>query len=270
MSSGKFATTVGYERLYNPSLQLKDREEFIRHMLADQPPRPANIANIVAINQGRSSLTVSDPVCGELEAARAWERIRGGNLIVDTRPSESFGEGHIPGAFNIQVSSSEFEQRVGWMLPSSEEIVLVAEEGEAAQSAIHKLAFVGLDRRIAGFLQMRAWKKGGLPVESLSQISVGELRRRMKVEGLRVLDVRESSEWRAGHIAGAVHMNFKHLPERLEELSARPDEPLAVICATGLRSSTACSYLLRRGFRTLHNVTGGMSAWREGGHPLAP
>ena len=43
------------------------------------------------------------------------------------------------------------------------------------------------------------------------------------------------------------------------------EEPLAVICAAGVRSSTACSVLLQNGFSQLHNVTGGMGAWFAAG-----
>jgi rhodanese-related sulfurtransferase len=47
------------------------------------------------------------------------------------------------------------------------------------------------------------------------------------------------------------------------------ESPLAVICAGGYRSSTACSLLEGRGFRRLFNVVGGTSAWAQAGHPMA-
>ena len=104
---------------------------------------------------------------------------------------------------------------------------------------------------------------------TLPQIGVGELRRRREEDHLQVLDVREESEWSQGHIQGAHHMNFKHLPSRLEELRLGREDRIAVICGTGMRSSTACSVLLRNGFTNLLNVTGGMSAWRQAGHPVS-
>ena len=239
-------------------------------MIADQPPRPANIRNIVAINQGRIPLSLAEPVCSRVEAGQAWEWIRRDHHVLDTRTSQAFGAGHIPGALNIHLSSGEFEQRAGWMLPPEGDVVMVVDAGEAAQLAVHKLAFVGLDRRIAGYVEMPAWNESRLPTASLAQISVAELSRRLSERDIRVLDVRESAEWRGGHIASAVHLNFKHLPERLGELPIAPDEPLAVVCASGMRSSTACSFLLRAGFKRLLNVTGGMSAWQEAGCPVTP
>ncbi|MCS5701833.1 MAG: rhodanese-like domain-containing protein, partial [Acidobacteria bacterium] len=42
---------------------------------------------------------------------------------------------------------------------------------------------------------------------------------------------------------------------------------VAVLCAGGIRSSTACSILLRNGYRRVYNVTGGMGAWTAANLP---
>ena len=238
-------------------------------MTADQPPRPANIQNIVAINQGRRPLTMDEPSAGRRSPSEVLDLIRKGHRVLDTRSPEAFGARHIPGATNVQLDGSEFEQRVGWMLSPDEAVVLGVEAHEAAQRAVRKLAFVGLDQGVEGYVEMEDWESAGLPTASLSQIDVDQLRGRLGRDGLKVLDVREASEWNRGHIPGALHLNFKHLPTRLGELPLGREDRLAVICASGMRSSTACSFLLRNGYRNLLNVTGGMRAWQNAGHPLA-
>jgi hydroxyacylglutathione hydrolase len=57
------------------------------------------------------------------------------------------------------------------------------------------------------------------------------------------------------------------LAERLDEV---PDDgrPLALVCASGYRSTVAASVLERAGRSDLINVTGGMSAWRQAGLPI--
>jgi len=47
-----------------------------------------------------------------------------------------------------------------------------------------------------------------------------------------------------------------------------PDRPKAVLCAGGLRSSTAISALKRHGLQGWYNVTGGMTAWMRSGYPV--
>ena len=237
-------------------------------MIAHQPQRPANMINIVAINQGLRPLTLLEPVGTTLSTKEVQEILGQEGLVLDTRSSEAFGECHIAGAINVQLSSSEFEQRVGWLLPPEGDVVMVAETDSAAQEAIHKLAFVGLDQRIRGRADMSAWAAAGLPTAKVAQMEVAELRAALAGGKLRVLDVRETSEWQGGHVASALHMNFKHLPQRFGELPLQREDRLAVVCATGKRSSTACSLLLRKGFTNLLNVQGGMEAWTESGYPI--
>lgn len=48
--SGKPSSTIGFERRWNPALAISDRDAFIAHVLANIPPRPADMERIVAAN----------------------------------------------------------------------------------------------------------------------------------------------------------------------------------------------------------------------------
>jgi hydroxyacylglutathione hydrolase len=270
-------------------------------MTKGQQARPANIFNIVAINQGKQALTMQEPVAEPLDTARVGELVGAGHLLVDARSPADFGTGHLPGAFSVWIGSPEFEQRVGWVLPPDPPLVLVVDDAEAAQRAVHNLGFVGLDTRVAGYLEggTKAWAAAGKELASLPQITVEELHRRLpggadggddgdrdtsrgramvSLDGgddgdsdggpPQVLDVREPAEWRAGHIEGAELMSHKQLGERLDELELDPGREVAVVCGSGVRSSTASSLLARNGYERLLNVTGGMDAWAAAGLPM--
>lgn len=268
MTSGKFATTVGYERRFNPALQFSSRQAFVEYMNQDQPVRPANIVNIVAINQGKRPLTMDEPHTAALSPSEVSDLIGEGYLVVDTRSEAAFGSGHIPGAYNIQLSSPEFEQRAGWVTPLDAPMIVVLDNDADAQRVMHALAFLGLDQRVKGFLMggINNWLNKGLPLRTLPQVSVQQLADHLQNDlDMRVLDVRETSEWDAGHIEGAHYMNYKFLREKIDSLALKPDDHVSVLCARGLRSSTACSILLMNGFKHVHNVTGGMSAWAAAG-----
>jgi len=240
-------------------------------MSAGQPSRPANILNIVAINQGRQPLTMEEPVAARLDVDAVMTLTTDGAVVVDTRSSAAFGKGHIPGAYNAQLTSPEFEQRIGWITDTDAPLLLVLDADEAVPAALHKMAFIGLDRRVAGYLSggLGAWIEAGQAVVVLPQIGVDELHGELQNgNGMATLDVRESSEWSDGHIEGAHSMSYKQLAARLGELDVATDQRLAVICAADGRSSTACSILLRQGYENLHNVIGGMNAWRASGLPM--
>jgi hydroxyacylglutathione hydrolase len=241
-------------------------------MNADQPVRPANIANIVAINQGLRPLTLDEPEPAPLAPAAVAALESEGAMVLDTRPSAVFGAAHIPGALNIQLTTPEFEQRVGWVTPLDVPLVLVAAEEALARRAMHLLAFVGLDARVRGHLAggMDAWSADGRPTATVPQLAVEDLQRRLAGGngGLRVLDVREAVEWNAGHIEGAHLQSYRLLPQRVADLPFDRDTPLAVVCHSGARSSTAASVLRRHGFANVANVTGGMVAWRKAGLPM--
>lgn len=245
-------------------------ERFVAFMNADQPVRPANIANIVAINQGRRPLTMGTPTAPGLAPRQALERIEAGTLVLDARSQADFGASHIPGSFNIQASSSEFEQRVGWVLPADAPFLLLLGDDSRLGDTLQRLAFLGLDSRVAGYVAggMNAWIRAGLPQRTVTQVSVSHLAEQLRGSRMAVLDVREPDEWAAGHIEGAHHCSYKLLGARLDGLPLEPDQEVSVICAGGLRSSTASSILLREKFERVYNVTGGMTAWYAAGLPF--
>jgi hydroxyacylglutathione hydrolase len=245
-------------------------------MQDEQPVKPANILKIVATNQGKRPLTAKTPIAEALSAQQVEEMMAEGHIVVDARSSAEYGAGHVPGAFNIQMSSSEFEQRVGWVTPDDSSIILVADSTEDAQRCIYNMAFIALDSNVAGFLDggIDSWMGAGKPVATIPQIDVHALSNRLSNNGLRILDVREEDEWDEGHINSAMYMAYTSLvpqldnPAKIDELPWSLDESIAVTCATGKRSSTAISILRRHGYKHLYNVTGGMEAWENAGFQM--
>ncbi len=83
-----------------------------------------------------------------------------------------------------------------------------------------------------------------------------------------VIDVRDTGEYEAGHIAGARHVPEKQLTERLKEFEKFKDRALIVVCRSGMRSGTAVQVLRRDGFNAAVNLRGGIGAWQQAGMPL--
>ena len=119
-----------------------------------------------------------------------------------------------------------------------------------------RLARVGMEN-VLGYLDggVLAWSSEGYGTSTLPQMTPRDLAN----ANLRVLDVRRPAEFASGHVPGARNIPLNELSRRLSEIER--DEPLAVICASGYRSSTAASILARNRFADVTNVIGGTSGW---------
>jgi rhodanese-related sulfurtransferase len=80
-----------------------------------------------------------------------------------------------------------------------------------------------------------------------------------------LIDVREASEYVAGHVPGAVLMPMGRLTAHLGELDKT--RPVYVVCASGNRSAAMTDLLVANGYRA-YSVAGGTSAWARSGRPL--
>jgi adenylyltransferase/sulfurtransferase len=80
-----------------------------------------------------------------------------------------------------------------------------------------------------------------------------------------IVDVRESDEWRQGHLEGAVPLPRGFLEIKVE--TAIPDKhtPIIAYCAGGVRSLLAGKVLKEMGYQNVASMTGGFNAWKNGG-----
>ena len=103
---------------------------------------------------------------------------------------------------------------------------------------------------------------------TVASVSAAEATLLINREDALVLDVRETGEWSSGHISGARHITLGQLDKRLSELEKFKERPIIVVCATGNRSSSACSQLKKHGFDKVFSLGGGISSWRDSSLPL--
>ncbi|MGF1603853.1 MAG: rhodanese-like domain-containing protein [Thermosynechococcaceae cyanobacterium] len=83
-----------------------------------------------------------------------------------------------------------------------------------------------------------------------------------------ILDVRSNSEYEAGHVPGAIHIEYRQLPQRLSELPVAKGQPIVVYCETGVRAAIANTTLTTAGYKPILQLTGHMKGWRAKGLPV--
>jgi rhodanese-related sulfurtransferase len=87
-------------------------------------------------------------------------------------------------------------------------------------------------------------------------------------DDLVVLDVRTAEEFAAGHIDGAVQLDF-YRPDFAEQLAQLdPTVPYVVYCRSGNRSGQTLPIMESLGFSSATDVEGGILAWEASGFPV--
>ena len=101
-----------------------------------------------------------------------------------------------------------------------------------------------------------------------NQVTPQEATLLLNREDALVIDVRGIDEWTSGHIANARHISLDQLDRRLTEIEKYKQRAVIVCCHSGMRSLGACARLKKSGFEKVHNLSGGITAWRDAGLPL--
>jgi len=256
-------STIGYEREMNPLLQL-DETHFTRYLTTQALPLPPYFQRARKLNtQG------PPPVSRERHALETdeFDKLvnRGDASVIDTREPGAFAGSHIPGSLSIWLDGMSFFP--GWVLADGEAIALVNERPTDARVACTYLSRLGFDN-VAGYLcrGIKDWRDRGRPFEHLKTCSVPQLKKAVDAGTVNVLDVRQDTEWKRGHIKGAKNIFVGYLKEQFADVPL--DKPLAVHCSWGGRASLAASIIINLGYSSVYNVLGAIRAWNSSGYPL--
>jgi hydroxyacylglutathione hydrolase len=225
------------------------------------PPAPTYYPVLKQVNKHGATPLAELTAPAALDSAQVTAAANAGAVVIDARPFEEFGEGHIPGTVAAGLGPN-FVAWMGWLAPYVRDIVLVLPSDDHLDEAVSDLRRIGLDR-IAGYLAggMAAWRASGRDIETLPQTTAPALAEQLGDHPI-ILDVRSDEEWQSEHIPGATHLYAGQIAQ-----GADPDLPkdavIRVICGSGYRSSFVASLMQQRGYRHLINVDGGMDAWKD-------
>ena len=99
------------------------------------------------------------------------------------------------------------------------------------------------------------------------EVSVDETRRKLETGKATLIDVREESEWAAGHARGAEHMGKGVIERDIEARIPDKNAELILYCGGGFRSALSADSLQKMGYRNVASMAGGWRAWQEAGAP---
>ncbi|MBL21412.1 MAG: sulfurtransferase [Phycisphaerae bacterium] len=83
-----------------------------------------------------------------------------------------------------------------------------------------------------------------------------------------LIDVREESEFAAGHIPGAIHLSKGVIERDIESAIPNQAERLVLYCGGGYRSAIAAESLVAMGYTNVTSMDGGWRGWRDAEQPV--
>lgn len=103
----------------------------------------------------------------------------------------------------------------------------------------------------------------------IREITLDQARARLAAEPQTILiDVREDTEWAAGHAAEARHLGKGVLERDIEKLFPDQDAEIIMYCGGGFRSALTCDVAQRMGYRNVSSLAGGYKAMVQAGWPM--
>jgi hydroxyacylglutathione hydrolase len=188
---------------------------------------------------------IDTPHLAKLEVTDVDEVLAAGGAIIDVRPVAAFAAAHVPGALSIELGNS-FATWLGWLIDDpATPLVFVLDDHQDRDDLVRRCLGIGYEH-LAGELVDYA---GATASTTLLD---------RPVDGAALLDVRQASEWRQGHVPGAHHIELGSLAQRVADV---PAGPVVTHCMHGTRSMAAASVLERAGRSDVSVFTGGPDQW---------
>src|SRR4249919_3383364 len=217
-------STIAGERATNLSFTETDEEAFVRRQLTGLMAFPDYYADMAPINRAGPPVLGAPPRPRAMTADQVADALAAGARMVDARDGPSFAS------------------YVGWLLPFATPVVLSVPD-DALDEASVQLRRIGWDAvlgHLAGGID--AWTASGRATRSFPILRLEQLVDELAAgEAGEILDVRQTTEWDAGHLEGSRHLFVGDLPDRLDAFDRSVRQ--TVICASGYCSSMAASLL---------------------------
>ena len=259
-------STIGEQKKTNYALQPQTKEAFIKVVTEGLAAPPQYFPINAMINkQGYESLDAVLQKGMQPLSIQAFKRKSEEDnvIILDTRVSNVFTEGFVPGSISIGLDG-RFAEWAGSLLPFDKTLILVTEQGKEKETIV-RLARVGYDK-MEGYLDggFEAWRAAGEQIDMIIDVEADELAMDIPFDpNLVIIDVRKEAEYGSGHIKEALNIPLTNLMDPASMADLDDKHNIYVHCAGGYRSVIAVSLLKRQGIHNLRNVVGGYGVIKE-------
>ncbi|RED43609.1 glyoxylase-like metal-dependent hydrolase (beta-lactamase superfamily II) [Winogradskyella eximia] len=229
-------STLGRERKENWAFKNLTEEQFVSHILKDQPFIPSYFGFNVDINKnGAENLQTS------IAKPTFQFKIDNSNLenalVVDTRSKEEFNNNHILSSINIiaETEDDKFETWLGSIVKPEESFYLVIQSIDNRDEMLNRVAKIGYEKQLQGIITLDA-----VNFEQSEELKPNEFEGHL--ENYTIIDIRNKSEVEEGKFfETAISIPLNELRESKTQIPT--NKPIVVHCAGGYRSAAGRSII---------------------------
>ena len=259
------SSTVGYEKVRNWAFRFgNDENGFVKFLLEDQPEPPNYFAMMKKLNKVARPLLTEVPKLKKLSNTEMMEAMGKGIKLLDARLKTDFAKGYIPGSINIQ-GNNAFATWAGWYLNYDEQFILLADESQL-DDLTRKLMRIGLDNIMGYVPSTDAFVHEGGKLDTVNVIDIDAFKKVIEEPNVQLVDLRNATEYKSGHIKNADHVFVGTLLKNLDKVSK--DKKVVIHCQGGDRATIGYSLLAREGYNNVLNYSASMNEWIALGNPI--
>jgi rhodanese-related sulfurtransferase len=118
------------------------------------------------------------------------------------------------------------------------------------------------------FLLMLLMVSGSTVLAQTGRLNVNQFSEKVQAANTIIVDIRTASEFKSGTIPGAVNIDFYQpdFKQRINLLDKKKN--LLIYCASGNRSGQALPLVGSLGFKSVNDLQGGITAWKNAGKKI--
>ena len=219
-------STLGRERKENWAFKNLTEEQFVSHILKDQPFIPSYFGFNVDINKnGAENFQMSIAV--PIFQFQISKFINDGALIIDTRGKDDFDNNHIPKSINLiaETEDDKFETWLGSIVKPNEAFYLVIKSVNDRDKMLSRIAKIGYEKQLIGLMTL-----GETNFEDSGVLNFKDFESHQ--DKYTIIDVRNKSEVAEGKIfKDAAAIPLHQLRDAKDRIPT--DKPIVVHCAGG-------------------------------------
>ncbi|MEB8328694.1 rhodanese-like domain-containing protein [Flavobacteriaceae bacterium KMM 6897] len=229
------SSTLGNERMGNWAFKPQTQDEFVNHILADQPFIPSYFGFDVDMNKGGAENYESS--ISQIPFRLGVSSLDKNIVVIDTRDQDDFKKSHLPNSINIMSRNEDdkIETWLGAIIQPNEPYYLIVDTIENRREVLKRIAKIGYESQIKAVAT--------LSNERLEQSDNFDFQAFQNNEDkYTIVDIRNKSEVQEGKFFDhAINVPLNELRESIGNIPT--DKPIVVHCAGGYRSAAGSSII---------------------------